>query len=168
MATAIMLGLMLVFEPVEENIMQRKPRDPKQPLFTKSMVWEMLVVGFYLLSASYGMFAYSLSVGYSEEYARTVAVNIFVFIELFYLFSCKELHKSLFKVNIFNNKFLLFGVFLMTISQIAFTHTSFMNTMFKSESLDILSWISILILSFCVIFIIVLKRYFERKREINN
>ena len=168
MATAIMLGLMLVFEPVEENIMQRKPRDPKQPLFTKSMVWEMLVVGFYLLSASYGMFAYSLSVGYSEEYARTVAVNIFVFIELFYLFSCKELHKSLFKVNIFNNKFLLFGVFLMTISQIAFTHTNFMNTMFKSESLDISSWISILILSFCVIFIIELKRYFEKKREINN
>ncbi|MEA3383659.1 MAG: cation-transporting P-type ATPase [Campylobacterota bacterium] len=163
MATAIMLGLMLVFEPEEENIMQRKPRDPRQSILTKSMVVQMLLVGFYMLVASYSMFSYAISSGYNVEYARTIAVNIFVFTELFYLFSCKELHQSIFKTNIFNNKYLLYGVGLMAISQIAFTHTEFMNTMFKSEALDISSWIAIVVVSFCVLFVVELKRYFETK-----
>lgn len=31
MASALMLGLMLVFEPKERGLMQRPPRDPREP-----------------------------------------------------------------------------------------------------------------------------------------
>lgn len=115
MATAILLGLMLVFEPKEQNIMKRAPRDPKQPLLTKSIMTQMIVVGIYMLLATFIMFEYSIYLGHSIEYARTVSVNIFVFIELFYLFNCKELERSVFKTNIFNNKLLLLGVGLMSL-----------------------------------------------------
>ncbi|MCD4667020.1 MAG: cation-transporting P-type ATPase, partial [Sulfurimonas sp.] len=127
MSTAIFLGLMLVFEPKEDDIMQRVPRNPKESILTKSMIIQMLLVGFYMLIASYSMFNIVLENGHSIEYARTVAVNIFVFVELFYLFSCKELQKSIFKTNIFNNKFLLLGVALMSFVQVTFTHADFMN-----------------------------------------
>ena len=93
------------------------------------------------------MFNYALTNGHSVEYARTVAVNIFVFVELFYLFSCKELQRSIFKINIFNNKLLLLGVGLMTFVQITFTHAGFMNVMFKSEALDMATWSEILVIS---------------------
>lgn len=163
MSTAILLGLMLVFEPREENIMLRPPRDPKEPILTKAIVVQMLVVGFYMLIASYAMFNYAISSGYSVEYARTVAVNIFVFVELFYIFSCKEFEKSVFKTNIFNNKFMLIGVALMALSQIAFTHTPFMNTVFKSEALDLTTWMEILAIGFGVLFVVEAKRFVESK-----
>lgn len=158
MATAIMLGLMLVFEPNEENIMKRGPREPNQALLTKSMIVQMLVVGFYMLITAYGMFYYHISNGYSIEYARTVAVNIFVFIEIFYLFNCKEIVKSVFKTDIFNNRYLLMGVGVMTLSQVLFTHSSFMNSMFQSRGLELSSWGLILLLSASVIIIVEIKR----------
>ncbi|MCK5294865.1 MAG: HAD-IC family P-type ATPase, partial [Arcobacteraceae bacterium] len=163
MSTAIFLGLMLVFEAGEDNIMQRKPRDPKEPILTKYVIIQMLIVGFYMLIVSYGMFNYVLNNGHSIEYARTVAVNIFVFVELFYLFSCKELGTSVFKTNIFNNKFLLLGVILMGFSQVTFTHASFMNLMFQSEGLDLQTWLQIIIISFGVLFVIEIKRFVDNK-----
>ena len=161
MSTAIFLGLMLVFESGENYIMKRAPRNPKTPILTKEIISQMLVVGFYMLVASYGMFNYALSSGYSVEYARTVAVNIFVFIELFYLFNCKELQQSVFKTNIFNNRLLLIGVSLMALIQVAFTHTDFMNTIFKSESLDIGTWFQIIAISFSVMFVVEIKRFID-------
>ena len=163
MSTAILLGLMLVFEPKEDDIMLRSPRDPKEPILSKTIIVQMLVVGFYMLIASYSMFNYAIENGYSVEYARTIAVNIFVFIELFYLFSCKELERSVFRTNIFNNKYLLIGVGLMAFVQVLFTHTSFMNLLFNSEALDIQTWIQILVISFGVLFVVEIKRYFEKK-----
>ena len=163
MSTAIFLGLMLVFEPKEKGIMKRQPRDPKAPILGRSMIIQMLVVGFYMLVASYGMFNYALENGHSVEYARTIAVNIFVFVELFYLFSCKELQNSVFKTNIFNNKFLLLGVALMGLFQILYTHTNFMNLMFKSEALDIGTWINIIVISSGVLFVVEIKRFIESK-----
>ena len=163
MSTAVFLGMMLIFEPGDKEIMKRRPRDPKMPILSLEMVWQMLVVGFYMLAASYAMFNYALSSGYSEEYARTVAVNIFVFIELFYLFNCKELQRSVFKTNIFNNSYLLIGVTLMALVQISFTHLEFMNTIFKSQPLDISTWLQIIAIAIGVMFVVEIKRYLERK-----
>ena len=163
MSTAIFLGLMLVFEKGEENIMKRSPRDPKEPILTKEIIWQMLVVGIYMLVASYGMFNYALSLGHSVEYARTVAVNIFVFVELFYLFNCKELQNSVFKTNIFNNQYLLLGVGLMALVQVAFTHAPFMNNIFKSEALEFGTWVEIIVISFSVMFVVEIKRFVQKR-----
>lgn len=165
MSTAIFLGLMLVFESGGKNIMLREPRDPSASLLSKSMILQMFVVGFYMLIASYYMFNYVIESGHSIEYARTVAVNIFVFTELFYLFSCKELNTSIFKTDIFNNRFLLLGAAMMALFQVAFTNVEFMQMMFKSETLEIQTWIQILVISFSVLFLVELKRVFVKNRE---
>lgn len=170
MSTAILLGLMLVFEPNEDNIMNRPPRDPKEAILTKNMIVQMVLVGFYMLICSYAIFEYSLYQGHSIEYARTIAVNIFVFTELFYLFSCKQLNRSIFKTNIFNNRFLLLGVGLMIAVQWAFTNLEVMNTLFQSRPLDFFTWVSILTVSAGVILIIELKMLIEKnlKKRVNR
>ena len=162
MSTAIFLGLTLVFESGEKNIMLRRPRNPAESILTKSMVVQILVVGLYMLSASYLMFEYVLSIGYSIEYARTVAVNLFVFIETFYLLSCKEMNVSVFRTNVFNNKLLLVGILLMTLSQILFTHASFMHGAFQSQSLNFTTWMEIIGVSFGVLFVVEIKRFFVK------
>jgi len=162
MSTAIMLGMMLVFEPHAKNIMDRAPREPDSPILSTDLVVQMMLVGTYMLIVAYGMFTYYIDAGYSIEYARTVAVNVFVFTEMFFLFCCKELDKSIFKTDIFNNKYLILGVVLMILSQILFTHTPFMQTMFRSESLELWTWIKITILTFGVIFVIELKHLYSK------
>ena len=55
------------------------------------------------------------------------------------------------------------GVGLMIVVQLAFTHTDFMNTLFKSESLTIQTWAEILVISFGVLFVVEIKRFLENK-----
>lgn len=165
MATAIFLGLMLVFEPQENDIMKRPPRNPDVPLLSRVLIIRMILVGIYMLVAAYIVFKKTLLEGYSVEYARTAAVNIFVFVELFYLFSCKELKKSIFKTEIFNNGYLIAGVALMAILQLLFTYMPFMNTLFRSEALDLGTWLMVLPISFGVILLIEIEMLFSAKRD---
>jgi Ca2+-transporting ATPase len=160
MTTAIFLGLMLVFEKKEENIMTRPPRTPSTPILSKELLIMMLTVGFYMLLASTTIFEYYINKGANEEYARTVAVNIFVFIEIFYLFTCKNLEKSTFKINPFDNRYLLYGVFLMIVLQILFTNNSLLNSAFGTTSLSLYSWGLIVLVSFFIIFIVEILKYF--------
>jgi Ca2+-transporting ATPase len=162
MSTAILLGLMLVFEPKEKNIMNREPVEPSLPILTRGMIFQMGLVGVYMLIASYSLFNYYLSNGYSVEYARTVAVNIFVFIEIFYLFNCKELSKTVFETDILNNKYLLYGIVVMVTLQLGFTNAQFMNSIFKTTPLEISTWGLILAVSFMVIFVVDIFNKYKR------
>ncbi len=158
MSTALMLGMMLVFEPQEKDIMSRPPRDPKTPILSQELVTLMLLVGIYMLGTTYAMFSFYIQEGASIEYARSVAVNMFVFIELFFLFSCKSLDKSIFQVNLLKNPYMLFGVTAMVVLQALFTYHPFMQVLFKSQSLSFETWMSIVAVSLGVIPLVEFKK----------
>jgi cation-transporting P-type ATPase F len=48
-----------------------------------------------------------LDQGYSyDALPTTVAVNVFVMVELFYLFNCRSLTKSMFAIGLFSNRWI--------------------------------------------------------------
>ena len=110
MVTAVLLGLMLAFEPKEPGIMQRPPRDPKTPLLTRELMVRILIVGGLLVAGSFGLFEWELIAGHSEETARTVAVNVFVMVQTFYLFKCRSLTRSVLEIGLFSNIWVWVGV----------------------------------------------------------
>jgi len=144
MTTAVLLGLMLAFEPKEEGIMARPPRRPDTPILTNKIVQRIVLVGALLLVAAYGLFEWAGQRGLSDDVARTIAVNVFVFVELMYLFNCRSLTKSIFRVHPFSNRWVLGGVALMIALQMLYTYAPFMNTAFSSASLEAWMWAPIL------------------------
>jgi Ca2+-transporting ATPase len=148
MTTAICLGLMLAFEPKEPDIMRRLPIDPKTPIMTRDIVLRILFVGTLLVTGVFGLFMYEKNNGATLEQSRTVAVNVLVFGELFYLFNCRSLTRSMFSLGIFSNKWILFGVSVMIILQVLFTYLPIMNLFFHSAPIDIYSWMRILLVGF--------------------
>jgi len=143
MTTAGTLGLMLAFEPKESGIMRRPPRDPGLPILTKELLFRVLMVGLILLLAAFALFKVELMRGASVEAARTVAVNVFVMVEAFYLFNCRSLSRSVFAVGFFTNKWVIFGFCLMITLQLIYTYAPFMNVAFKSAPVDLLSWLEV-------------------------
>ncbi len=140
MTTAVLLGLMLVFEPKEPGLMARLPRDPQTPILTGTLIFRIGMVGVLLLVGSFGLFQWELSQGQSLAVARTAAVNVFVFGELFYLFNCRSLEFSMWYVGFFSNRWLLVGVTLMIGFQLLFTYWSWMNQTFRSAPLALTEW----------------------------
>ena len=94
MVTAITLALALAFERPESGVMQRPPRDPKEPLLNRFLIWRTVFVSILLVIGSLSMFMWMQARGVEEEVARTVAVNALVFGEIFYLFNCRYLRRS--------------------------------------------------------------------------
>lgn len=161
MTTAILLGLMLAFEPKEPGIMERKPRAVKEPILTNALIMRIVIVGTLLCIAAFGAFEYALPI-YGEGVARTIAVNIFVFGELFYLFNCRSLYVSIFKIGFFTNPFVWLGVGLMTLLQLAFTYAPFMNTAFHTKPIPPQGWILILASGIVIFFIIAIEKRIQR------
>ena len=144
MTTAILLGLTLAMEAKEPGLMQRPPRDPKAPILTRVLQVRIAIVSAMLLIGAFGLFEWMQAGGATVEQARTVAVNIFVFGEMFYLFNCRSLTVSMFQLGVFSNPWLLAGVGAMTVLQLMFTYTPWMNKAFHTAPIGGLEWVLIL------------------------
>lgn len=140
MTTAGFLGLMLAFEPKEPGIMSRPPRDPKTPILTKELIGRILLVGTLLLIGAFGLFEWELKSGATIDEARTVAVNVFVIMELFYLFNCRSLTKSIFQLGLLTNNWVFGGAAAMLLLQIGYTYLPIMNRLFQSAPIDFNAW----------------------------
>jgi cation-transporting P-type ATPase F len=158
MTTAVLLGLMLVFEPKEPGIMQRMPRDPEEPVLSKILIWRIVIVGFLLLIGSFGLFELELMMGASVNEARTVAVNVFVMVELFYLFNCRSLTKSPLSLGFFSNMWVFAGASVMILLQLLFTYLPLMNTAFHSSPIGANSWLRILGAGVIVLFVVEIEK----------
>ncbi|MES9925730.1 MAG: cation-transporting P-type ATPase [Candidatus Thiodiazotropha endolucinida] len=140
MTTAVLLGLMLAFEDKEPGIMTRPPRRPETPVITQELAIRIGVVSLMLVAGAFGLFEWVLSQGQSLEIARTVAMNMFVFGELFYLFNCRSLRYSMFQLGIFTNRWLILGVTVMTGLQILMTYVPTMNLLFGTAPIGLVEW----------------------------
>lgn len=143
MTTAVLLGLMLAFEPKEPGIMLRPPRDPARPLLTGALVARILLVSALLLGGSWWVFEQELANGASIEVARTAAVNLFVAVEVAYLFSCRSLTRPVRSLGLLANRWVLGGVALQVLAQAAITYLPVMNEVFATAPLGVDAWLRI-------------------------
>ncbi|MBY0286303.1 MAG: cation-transporting P-type ATPase [Mycobacteriaceae bacterium] len=143
MTTAVALGLMLAFEPKEDGIMNRPPRDPGQPLLTRALVGRILLVSSLLVAGAWWLFEWELANGAALAEARTAALNLFVTVEAFYLFSCRSLTRSAWRIGLFTNRWLIVGVATQAVAQLAITYLPGMNTVFQTAPLDVGAWLRI-------------------------
>ena len=104
----------------------------------------ILLVSALLLAAVFSVFVWQKAAGYPLEVARTVAVNLFVMIELTYLFNCRSLTKSMFKIGIFTNPWVLVGSGVTIALQLMFTYAPFMNRVFYSAPISGKDWLIII------------------------
>lgn len=145
MATAVLLGLMLVFEPKERDLMDRPPRDPARPLLTLPLLVRTGLISLIIIGGGIWLFFHEMRrAGGTIEEARTAVVNVIVFVEIAYLFSCRSLSHSLFWLGLTTNRAVLLGALTMALAQLAFTYTPWMNGLFHTHALGIDSWIRIL------------------------
>jgi cation-transporting ATPase F len=140
MTTAVALGLMLAFEPKEPGIMLRPPRPPDTQIVTRELVLRIVIVGALMLVGSFGLFTAALDAGATTAEARTLAVNAFVAMEIGYLFNCRSLHESIWRIGVFSNVWVWVGVGSTIALQIGFTYLPFMNEVFGSAPLPLTAW----------------------------
>ncbi len=141
MVTAVTLALALSFEPMEENVMERPPRKPGEPILGKLFLWRILFVSFLIGGITLAVFKYMQSVGLDDAGSRTVAVNTLVAGQLFYLFNCRKIKTPSLGKGFFNNKYAFIAAGALVLLQLFFAYTPFMNTFFGTAPVEASFWL---------------------------
>jgi cation-transporting ATPase F len=147
MTTAVFLGLMLAFEPIEHGVMRRSPRPPGTPILDAALVWRIVLVSVLLLAGSFGLFLRELAQGQSLAEARTVALNVFVVVQAMYLFNCRSLTLSALRIGLFANPAIWYGVLIMALLQALLTYLPLMNRLFGTAPIGGSEWLEIFAVS---------------------
>jgi len=155
MMTSILLGLMLVFEPKEQGLMQRPPRDPRKPLLTFALAMRIGLVSLVMLAGAFWLFFYEMNMaGETTAAARTAVINVIVVVEIAYLFNCRSLNHSFFSTGFFSNRWAIAGSLAMLAAQLLLTYTPVMNGLFHTAPIGAESWLRIVAVA-AVAFVVV-------------
>ena len=168
MTTAVALGLMLAFEPKEPGIMSRPPRDPGQPLLTGVLLGRILLVSALLVASTWWLFEWELDNGASLAEARTAAVNLFVVVEAFYLFSCRSLIHPAWRIGFFSNRWLILGVAVQAVAQIAITYLPVMNTVFQTAPVGWDVWVRIFVIAAGISAIVGVEKWVRARQSVTE
>jgi len=115
---AVVLALPLLWEPREKGLLDRPPRDPKEPIANQLFFRKVGLVGLvmaasaFILFYRYGMPAISGS-QVNElllTQAQTAVLMNVMLVQIFYLLAARSLTVSAFKLSPFSNKKVLIGI----------------------------------------------------------
>ncbi len=145
MTTAVLLGMMLAFEPVEAGIMQRRPRATDAPILDRALLTRTAVVVVFMLAGTFGLFALARHLGQPVKEARTAAAGLFVTIETLYLFSCRSLSRPPWTAG--KNPWVWIGSGTMLALQSVFTYAPAFNRVFGTAPLGLRDGILIVVIA---------------------
>ncbi|MDP2822067.1 MAG: HAD-IC family P-type ATPase [Sulfuritalea sp.] len=162
MTTAVLLGLPLAFEPAERGIMHRPPRPPGAPVLNAVLIERVVLVGILMLAGAFGMFLLALERGQAMAEARTIAMNVFVAIEIVYLFNCRSLRLPVTAVAAFSNPWVWAGASLQLALQMAITYWAPLNAAFATAPIDARAWGEIAVIALVAMVIIEVEKRWRR------
>ncbi|MCM8596575.1 HAD-IC family P-type ATPase [Accumulibacter sp.] len=164
MTTAVFLGLMLAFEPIEHGVMHRPPRPPSRQILDAALLWRIVLLGVLLLAGSFGLFLVELAQGHPLAEARTVAVNVFVVVQAMYLFNCRSLKFSALHIGLFSNPAVWYGVLVMAVLQALLTYWPVMNRLFATAPIGGPEWLEILAVGTLAYLIVGVEKHWRNLR----
>lgn len=157
----------LSMESKEGDEMKKKPHNSKEKIITKNMFYYMLFMAMIMTIGTMGLFIFELRNGSSINRARTIAYTTCAIFQLFNVLNCRSTTKSLFKIDLFSNKYILAGIVGSLIAQIMVIYIPFFQQIFGSVPLILSDWIKILLVS-STIFISVEALKHIRNRNVNH
>jgi len=107
------LTFAFAFEPAEHGVMQRSPRSMRfQTALTKEVKQLIMIAGVITGVFSTGLYVWLLSRGTPIEELRTIMFVVLSLDSLLFAISLKNLHRPLWTIPLFNNRYLIFAVLL--------------------------------------------------------
>lgn len=134
----------LALEPAHEQIMKKKPRDPKESMPSPGLMIYTLGIAAAIVAGTLGLYVMSLDMGQDISYARTMAFVGLGFFTVYNAYSSRSLDESILRMNPLGNRTLLLGIAGSIISILAVVYIPFMQSIFQTQPLTTESWAMVL------------------------
>lgn len=139
-------AMALGVDPHDSDIMTRRPRHPRESIFSHGMGWRIISSGTIIGLGTLAAFRFGLFIG-DVDLARTMAFNTLVFFQLFYVFACRSESHTIFEVGLLTNPYLLGAVFTSAALQLSVDYVPFLQSVFHVVPLNGYHWAIILLIA---------------------
>lgn len=154
----------LAFEGKEKDIMKRKPRNPKENIFNRSLIQEVVISGMTIGISVFFLWSYLIRVLHMDEVvARSYILMFMVFLQNIHAFNCRSEHQSVFKLSIRKNPWIVFGVLGALGIQILATEFSLTSHLLKITPLPIDDIVKLFFMALPLLFIMEIYKCLNRR-----
>jgi Ca2+-transporting ATPase len=161
-ATDGLPALALAVDPHEEDLMRRKPRDPRRGIFTRPVVVLMLAGGVWSALVNMTLFRWALGSGRSLEEAMTLVFAGLTLIEFFKAYNYRsDRHSVLLRP--FRNRWLNLSVACEMVLLAAVVYTPALQRPLSTSSLAPSDWMVLLAAAMSIFPVLELVKWLERR-----
>lgn len=160
-------GLALGVDPGNKEIMKDVPRDPKESMFANGGYFITFLFG--TVIAAITLTAFIMAPGHDLATAQTYAFTVLAVSQLFNAIGMRDLNKSVFRMNHWNNRMMIVAFWVGILLQVAVTEVDMLNQLFETIHLSFGEWMKLVALSTGPLWaheILVLVRWIRNKRSI--
>ncbi|OOB75066.1 ATPase [Clostridium haemolyticum] len=142
-------ALALGVDPKDKDLMNHKPRNPKESIFSGilgNLIFNGILIGLLTLVAfQIGLHRYSNSL----IHAQTMALMVMSISELIHALNVRNTKKSIFEIGLFSNKPLILSILIGILLQNILIFIPPLSKAFSVYPLNLYDWIWVTILSLC-------------------
>jgi P-type Ca2+ transporter type 2C len=162
LATDGLPALALAVDPPEDDLMKRKPRDPRTGIFTRPVVSLMVVGGVWSTIVNLSLFIWALNSGRSTTEAMTMTFVSLVLIQFFKAYNFRSDRRSVLHKP-FANKWLNLAIVWEFLLLLLIVYVTFLHRFFGTFSLTAIDWLIIFGLAFSILPVLEIAKWMVRR-----
>jgi len=162
LATDGLPALALAVDPPEEDLMKRKPRNPRIGIFTRPVVTLMALGGVWSALVNLGLFIWALNSGRGLEQAMTMTFVSLVLIQFFKAYNFRSDRHSVLR-RPFANKWLNLAIIWELVLLALIVYLPFLHDAFGTYALAPTDWLIVAGLAVTVVPVLELAKWMERR-----
>lgn len=155
-------GMALAVEPGHHDVLNQPPRNRKEKIIDKELWVFLVIMASLMVVGTIPLFYYFLNE--SVDKARTIAFVSMSMFQLMNVFNMRSLHKSIFKIGVFSNKWISLAIASSFALMLAVIYIPLLAGIFDFIPLTLMEFMFITLISSSVlIFGEIYKKFFPRK-----
>jgi P-type Ca2+ transporter type 2C len=162
LATDGLPALALAVDPPEDDLMKRRPRDPRRGIFTRPVVLLMLIGGVWSALVNLGLFTWALSSGRPIQEAMTMTFVSLVLIQFFKAYNYRSDRNSVFHKP-FQNRWLNLAIVWELVLLFLILYVPFLQRPFETFGLSLNDWLVIFAISLTISPVLEIAKWLERR-----
>ncbi|HHX40264.1 MAG TPA: hypothetical protein GX715_09895, partial [Armatimonadetes bacterium] len=137
-------------EPPHGRVLDEPPRPTNAPIIARALVFRIAFVALFMAAGTIGTFLWTWVHGDLAQ-ARTVAFATMSVFQLFNIYNTRSLTDSVFRIGLWSNRWVTWGVLFSATLLIAAIHIGFLQTALRTVPLTLGQWGIVVLVSSTVL-----------------
>jgi len=155
----------LIMDPAEGDEMRQRPLSPSEPLITRALLARAAFTTPVIAACTFGWFAARLGVGVPFAEVQTETFTLLAVCAWFNVLNCRSATRSALSLDLFKNHWLVGGLVLGNLLQLAVVFWDPLESIFHTSSFDLGEALAIGLVGSLVLWVEELRKLVVRRRD---